>query len=78
MDAELEILARAILRGDRSLEAARSLEVYIVEKYLEDDRFDELIEALSLYSPGGGREYFTHDELAEVAGRTLKQINNES
>lgn len=55
--------ARRILAGDESVRAANVLESAILVDHPDDDDLDELVYALSAYSPGGGREYYGVDQL---------------
>jgi hypothetical protein len=53
----LAAAARRVLDGDDSIAAARALEAVIVEDYLGDERLEELLYILSMYSPAGGPPY---------------------
>lgn len=48
--------ATRILAGDESIAAANELEGVLIDEYLGDERTEDLIEGLALYSPGSGRE----------------------
>ncbi|MDQ1250365.1 MAG: hypothetical protein QG597_4744 [Actinomycetota bacterium] len=63
---DVEELARRVLEGDESVAAARALEAAVLGQRLEDERLDDLMEALSLYAPGSGRQYYEAKELREV------------
>lgn len=64
-------LARHILDGDDSVQAANHLESAILDDHAGDEAFDELLEALALYAPGRGRPYVDTTELGELIARTL-------
>jgi len=66
--------ATRILEGDESIAAANELEGVVIDEYLDDERTEDLLEGLSLYSPGSGREYLDAPELRQLLVRTLEEL----
>jgi hypothetical protein len=58
-DERFEVAAQRILAGDESVQAARQLEGVLLDDYPGEERFDDLLEALALYAPGGARGHHT-------------------
>ena len=48
---------------DDSMDAARALEGVVLNDYPGDERLDDLLEALALYSPGEGPPYVNAEDL---------------
>jgi len=70
----LEGAAKRVLLGDESREAASALEGAIVDDFPGDERLDELLYALCMYSPGAGAPYLDARELREVLKRALVSV----
>ena len=68
---DIQELARRVLEGDESVEAARALESAVLDRHLGDERLDDLVEALSLYAPGSGQPYYEAKELREVVREAM-------
>ena len=62
------------LHGDDSIAAAQELEGVLIEEYLGDERTEELLYVLSLYSPGGGRPYSDAPEVRRLVLSTLEDL----
>jgi hypothetical protein len=80
-DGDFAELARRVLSGDESMEAARALEAAVLDQYPGDERLDDLLEALSLYAPGSGRPYYEPRELRDLvrdAMSVLEQAGNQA
>ena len=60
-----------IKKQDRSIHWAKSVETIIDET---DGEFDELIEHLASYQPGGGEFLYNESEMEIVCKKILKQI----
>jgi hypothetical protein len=73
-----EDAAERVLRGDESREAASLLEGAAIDDYPGDERLDELLYLLSLYSPGLSAPYCGAEELREALGRALADLHNPS
>ena len=72
----LEEAARRVLEGDESIAAARSLEEVVVNDYPGDERLDELVYLLSLYSPGVGQPYCDAQDLRTAVRRALADLED--
>lgn len=68
--------ARPILAGDDSISAAARLEGVVVEEHLGDPMLEGLLEALSLYSPAGGRAYVRAAELTSLLQETIASMED--
>ncbi|MET4622808.1 hypothetical protein ABIE18_004287 [Arthrobacter sp. 2762] len=71
----LRAAAAKVLAGDDSMIAAQQLEGVIIEEYLEDKQTDELLYALSMYSPGSGEPYVDAPELRKLIAATLNEMS---
>ncbi len=71
-----EAAARRVLQGDESREAASLLEGAVIDDYPGDERLDDLLYTLSMYSPGTGAPYCDAEELREALGRALSDLHN--
>jgi hypothetical protein len=60
---DVQAAARRILAGDDSINAANVLESAILLDHGDDDDYDELVWALSMYHPRAGHPYFGVEEL---------------
>ncbi len=68
--------AMLVLQGDESREAASRLEALVIDEYADDERLDELLYMLSMYSPGAGAPYCDAAELREAVGRALTNLRD--
>jgi hypothetical protein len=66
--------ADRFLGGDESVAAAQALEGVLIEEYLGDERMEELLYALSLYSPGSGEPYSGAPEVRRLVLSMLKDF----
>jgi len=69
-----EAAARRVLEGDESREAAAFLEGVAIDDYPGDERLDELLYKLSLYSPGAGAPYCDAEEVREALKQALSNL----
>ena len=72
-DERLLAAVQRVLDGDESIKAAHELERVLVDDYPGDERFDELVEVLSLYAPGRGRPY---SDAIDVQRALMQTIND--
>lgn len=72
----LEAAAMRVLQGDESRQAARSLEAVVLDDYPGDERLEELLYVLSMYSPGAGAPYCDGKDLRDVLRRTLTTLES--
>lgn len=63
---EVVAAANAILSGDDSGRAAAALEAALHTYHPYDEDFEDLLEALALYSPGMGSPYTDHGQLCDA------------
>lgn len=66
--------AGRFLHGHASVAAAQELEGVLIEEYLGDERTEELLHVLSLYSPGGGKPYSDVLEVRHLLLSTLEDL----
>jgi len=66
--------AERVLEGDESRAAASDLEAAIVDEYLGDDRFSDLLEALALYALGSGMPYYNASDLRAVIRNLAREL----
>ena len=62
-DDRLIHAAQPILNGDDSMAAAAALEAVLLDEYLGDERFEDLLYTLAVYRPGEGLHYSSYAEL---------------
>ena len=70
----LQQAADRFLGGDESVGAAQALEGVLVEEYLGDDRTEELLYVLSLYSPGSGAPYSEASDVGPLVLSTMESL----
>ncbi len=75
-DARFHEAAMRVLHGDESREAAGVLEAAVLDDYPGDERFDELLYVLSLYSPGAGAPYCDAEELRDAVRRAQVDLGD--
>jgi hypothetical protein len=75
-DLRFHHAAMRVLEGDESREAAGLLEAVVLDDYPGDERFDELLYVLSLYSPGAGAPYCDAEELRDAVRRALADLGD--
>lgn len=73
---KLREAARRILEGDESREAASDLEAAILDHFLDDERLDDLLYSLSMYSPAEGAPYLDAKELREAISVAMARFAN--
>jgi hypothetical protein len=66
-------IANHILDGDESQSTASELETVIINQHPDDKRFSELAEALALYAPGNGKQYYDPGELRKIIRSVIQQ-----
>jgi hypothetical protein len=67
--------ARRVLDGDDSIQAANQLEGVLLDDYPGDERFDQLVEVLSLYAPGQGSPYSKADDVRRIIRQTIADVS---
>lgn len=70
----LTLIERFVSGEDRSLAVSGEIEGLVLEFFPDAPWFDEVSAALAQYSPVGGRNYYTGDEVAAeltAAARTI-------
>ncbi|WP_404595484.1 hypothetical protein [Paenarthrobacter histidinolovorans] len=70
----LQQAADRFLYDDDSVLAAQALEGVLIDEYLGDDRTEELLYLLSLYSPGSGVPYSEASDVRPVVLSTLESL----
>ena len=68
--------AERILDGDQSVAAAQRLEGAILDEYLGDENFEELVYALSMYAPSSGEPYYNRAELVIEIDQMLRGVSD--
>jgi len=67
--------AHRVLQGDESREAARHLEGVVLDDYPADERLEDLLYVLSMYSPDAGAPYCDAKELREAVEGALNTLH---
>lgn len=73
----LEAAAQRVLAGDESVQAAKELEGVLLDDYPDDDRLDDLLEALTLYAPGQPAPYVGVQQLRTAIMAALDALRRE-
>ncbi|MDP9937236.1 hypothetical protein ACIPY0_07370 [Paenarthrobacter nicotinovorans] len=73
----LQQAADRFLGGDESVRAAQALEGVLFDEYPGDDRTEELLYVLSLYSPGNGAPYSEASDVRPLVLSTLECLAQE-
>lgn len=68
--------AERILQGDQSTVAAQHLEAAILDEYLGDENFEDLVYALSMYAPLSGAPYYDRVDLVGEITRMLSEVSD--
>ena len=68
--------AERILQGDQSTIAAQHLEAAILDEYLGDENFEDLVYALSMYAPLSGAPYYKRDDLVREINQMLSEVGD--
>lgn len=63
---EVQAAARRVLEGDDSTFATGALEEALHAYHPYDEEFEDLLEALALYSPGTGIPYTDHRQVCDA------------
>jgi hypothetical protein len=67
--------AERILQGDQATIAAQHLEAAILDEYLGDENFEDLVYALSMYAPLSGAPYYTYADLVREINSMLREVS---
>jgi hypothetical protein len=70
----LQESADRFICGDESMRAAQALEGVLIDEYFGDDRTEELLYVLSLYSPGSGVPYSEASDVRPLVLSTLENL----
>jgi len=65
-------IKRILEERDFSVAAAANLESAIAESFAEDERFEDLLDVLASYRPGGGEFLFDEEKLESECRRVMK------
>lgn len=68
--------AERITDGDQSTIAAQHLEAAILDEYLGDENFEDLVYALSMYAPLSGAPYYDRDDLVREIKGMLREVSD--
>lgn len=68
--------AERITGGDQSTTAAQYLEGAILDEYLGDNNFEQLIYALSMYAPSSGAPYYSYSDLVSEIRLMLREVSD--
>lgn len=69
-----EMLRSFVEGGDRSVSAARQLEGALAERFPDDERFEELLDALASYQPGGGELMYDEKRILPLCRAALESL----
>ncbi len=67
---EVQSAARRVLDGDDSALASAALEEALHTYHPYDEDFEDLLEALALYSPGTGSPYTDHRQVCDAIAQS--------
>ncbi len=67
-------LQRIVVQRDFSLNAADALVTAILKEFPDDQRFEDLLDILAQYRPGGGEFLFDEQKLEAECQRVLKLV----
>lgn len=67
-------LQRIVAQRDFSLNAADALVAVILKEFPDDQRFEELLDILAQYRPGGGEFLYNEKALEVECQRVLKLV----
>ena len=71
-----EAAAQRVLAGDESVASANALERVVLDDYPDDERLEDLHEALALYSPGQGSPYVSAGSLRGLVLDALARLSD--
>ncbi|MQW77530.1 hypothetical protein GHK92_16785 [Nocardioides sp. dk4132] len=74
-DQRLLAAAQRILDGDDSANAVSALEGVLLDDYPDDERFDDLLEAVTLYAPGMRSPYIGRAEIRDAVRQALNAVD---
>lgn len=74
-DDRLRAAAQRVLDGDDSANAVGVLETVLLNYYPGDERFDDLLEACALYSPGMELPYVGRAGIRDAIQRALAAVD---
>lgn len=69
-----ELLRRFVDGEDRSVTAARQLEGALAERFPDDERFEDLLDALASYRPGGGEFLYDEKRIVPLCRAALESL----
>jgi hypothetical protein len=69
-----ELLKRFVLGPDRGIEAARAIEGAIALQFPDDERFEDLLDALASYQPGGGEYLYDVNAILPLCRAALESL----
>ena len=67
-------LERIVKDRDFSISAAEALEGKIIESYPNDNRFEDLLDVIASYRPGGGKLLFDEKKLEQECLTVLRWL----
>jgi hypothetical protein len=73
----LYLLKRFVANEERSLNLAGELEGELARVFPEDERFEDLIDALAAYRPGGGEYLYDDERIATKCNWVISQLESE-
>jgi len=65
-----------ICHYDQIANRAAALEGVLVEDFYEDDRFDDLLEALARFKPSGGEYLYSETDLLKLAKNAARKLDS--
>ena len=75
MNTVKSALERIVKDRDFSRSAAESLESEILKTCPDDQRFEDLLDVLASYQPGGGKLLFDEKQLGDECNRALRLLS---
>lgn len=76
---QLTEFLQAFIRGtDRSKAHAAAIEGFLIEHLYEDEAFEDLIEGLARYQPGGGAFLYDEHALLPLVAAAMEEVKKRS
>lgn len=71
-----ESLDALICHYDAAANKVANLEAVLVREFYEDERFDDLLEAVARFKPGGGEYLYSEKEIQKLAKSAAKKLDS--
>lgn len=69
-----ESLEALICHYDEGANRVANLEAVLISEFYEDDRFDDLLEAVARFKPGGGEYLYSESDILKFAKSAMREL----